>query len=130
LTITEICLVILTIAIASLSVFLISMVAQIRKSAKEVETVLKNVDEELTPLLSKLRETIENIQHISSQVDSGITTTANALKTIENTVRNLSQASSFLSAKSLARKVIASGIWIGIKAGFGIVKKRFSSKKK
>ena len=127
-TITEICLVILTIAIASLSVFLISMVAQIRKSAKEVETVLKNVEEELTPLLSRLRETVESVQHISSKIDSGVTATANAIKTIENTARNISQASSFLSAKNFARKVIASGIWVGIKAGFDVVKKRMLKK--
>ena len=127
-SVIEICAVILTIAIGALSVFLILTVAQIRRSAKEVETVLKNVEEELTPLLSRLRETVESVQHISSKIDSGVTATANAIKTIENTARNISQASSFLSAKNFARKVIASGIWVGIKAGFDVVKKRMLKK--
>ena len=127
-SVIEICAVILTIAIGALSVFLILTVAQIRRSTKEVETVLKNVEEELTPLLARLRETIESIQHISSKIDSGVTATANAIKTIENTARNISQASSFLSAKNFARKVIASGIWVGIKAGFDVVKKRMLKK--
>ena len=127
-SVIEICAVIITIIAAALSVFLILTVAQIRRSAKEVETVLKNVEEELTPLLARLRETIESIQHISSKIDSGVTATANAIKTIENTARNISQASSFLSAKNFARKVIASGIWVGIKAGFDVVKKRMLKK--
>ena len=127
-SVIEICAVILTIAIGALSVFLILTVAQIRRSAKEVETVLKNVEEELTPLLARLRETIESIQHISSKIDSGVTATANAIKTIENTAKNISQASSFLSAKNFARKVIASGIWVGVKAGFDVVRKHYAKK--
>ena len=119
---------IVTIAIGVLSVFLILTVVQVRRSAKEVETTLKNIEEELTPLLSRLRETIENFQHISSKIDSGVTATANVIKTIENTAKNISHASSFLSAKNFARKILASGMWVGVKAGYDVVKKRYAKK--
>jgi len=130
LIVIEICLGILTIVILILSGFLISMVIQISKSVRGVERVMKDIGDEINPLISKMKEAVENIHQISEEISHGVTTTANAVRAVENTVKNIAQASSFLSAKNFAKKILVSGIWVGVKAGFEVLKKRLFSKKK
>ena len=129
LIVIEVCLVIITVLILIFSALLISLIVQVKRSTREVEKVIRNLGQDLSPLILKIKETADNIHEISEHISNGVAVTANAVRAVENTVKNISQASSLLSARNLWKKVLASGIWIGVKAGFNVLKKRMSSRK-
>ena len=129
-TVTELCLVIITIVILLLTGFLISMIMQIRKTAREAEITLKKINEEMNPLISKINDTVANIRNMSEELNRGVTTTANAVRGIESVVGNISKVTSLLSVKNLGKKILVSTLWIGIKAGVDVIKNRLFSRKR
>lgn len=129
-TVIQFCLVIITTLILVLAGFLISLIIQIRKTAREAEITLKKINDEINPLISKINDTVANIRNISEELNRGVTTTAKAVRGIESVVGNISKATSLLSVKGLGTKILASSLWIGIKAGVDIIKNRFLSRKR
>ena len=129
-TVIELCLVILTVVILIIAGFLISMIIQVKRTAREAEITLKEINEEINPLISKINDAVNNIKHISEELNLGITSTANAVRAVENVVKNVSQVTTLLSAKNLGKKILVSTLWIGIKAGVDVIKNRLFSRRK
>ena len=129
-TVIELCLIIITTVILVLTGFLISMIMQIRKTAREAEITLKTINEKINPLLSKINDTVANIRNMSEELNRGVTSTANTIRAVESAVKNVSQVTTLLSAKNLGKKILVSSLWIGIKAGVDVIKNRFFSKKR
>jgi len=88
-TIIDVCMIIITLAVLGLIITLIFLLRDVRSMRSTTETVMENIERELTPLISNLKKITHDLSAISStaktqveQVDLTATTLNKNVKTI------------------------------------------------
>jgi len=103
----------------------ISLIMQLKKTVGKIEKAIDDVDTVLIPLLKKVDSSLEHVNSISMQLDEGLNSAGQTLKSVKVVAGTIKQVVSLLSAENIIKSVIRSSTWVGVKAGAEVLKRRW-----
>lgn len=110
--------------------FIISLIIELRRTARALNDFLRDTEESLKPTLEELRETLKGLKDITNHVNdvtSDLKTLSSALRDVGIKVKNTSEVIEHVVSSSAVK---VSGVKAGIKAGVGVLLKNLISKER
>ena len=110
-------------------IFLIPMMLQLRKTARNLDTLLLDTQKELVPMLRELRQASERINRVSGKAEQGLEKSEPLFTSLAETGNMLHDVSEFLH-RDIGRYVgNAAGLWLGMRAASKIFLKQLRQQK-
>lgn len=116
-------LVITLLLITVLVAFSISVILQIKKTAKSIEDFLKTTEGSLTPLLSALRETAERLNRITEGVEGSVKDIRHLTGSVCEIGKVIEDVNNLVRQTGASFAIKVASIGVGIKTGLNVLVK-------
>jgi uncharacterized protein YoxC len=100
-----------------LAFFLIRVLIQLNKLTRDVDGLLKKMEQELIPLVHNLKETSENVNRITVQVQDRVQQTEALFKALKDTAQVVFTINRVLKGGVSSTLLNMAGLAAGVKAG-------------
>ncbi len=122
--------ILIVISVIITAAFIISLIIELRRTARSLNDFLRNTDASLKPTLEELQETLKGLKDITNHVNditSDIKTLSSSLRDVGIKVKNTSEVIEHVVSSSAVK---VSGVKAGIKAGLGVLLKNLIFKER
>jgi uncharacterized protein YoxC len=111
-------------AIVILTILLVPVLLQVRRTGRQAEMLMANLDREMVPLLKTLNDTAAELQILSSSVNHKLDEVEHILRTAKHASENFLLASSLVKKTLLPVITQVGGITAGLLTIANFVRKR------
>jgi uncharacterized protein YoxC len=109
--------VVLIVVVVLLAFFLIRVLIQLNKLTRNVDGMLKKMEQELIPLVHNFKETSENVNRITAQVQDRVQQTEALFKALKDTAQIVFTINRVLKGGVTSTLLNMAGLAAGVKAG-------------
>jgi predicted PurR-regulated permease PerM len=120
----------ITFAVLAAVGFLISVLIELRKTAKSLIDFLRNQEDLLNTTLSELQQTLKSLRDVSNDVNEIMVDAKSFSNAVSNIGDNIKHASNLIENTRSLAFIKASGLRVGIKTAFTFLLKNLLSKKR
>lgn len=114
-----------TIALLALTIYLIPMVKELKKTAISVRRFFDNTEENLGPLIKELKETASQANRISTGAREGVDKMLNFMEIIEDTGKTIKSINSVVRNTGNTLLITLTALGFGIRKGLIVFLKGF-----
>jgi len=123
-TITEIFYLLAGLAIAILTLLLIPVLLQIRRTGRQAERLMTDLDREMIPLLKNLNDTTAEVQLLSNSINHKLDDIEQVIRTARHATENFLMASNLVKKTLLPVITQVGGISAGLLAIANLLRKK------
>jgi len=109
--------------------FLISVLIELRKTARSLRDFLRTQEDSLNTTLDELQQILKSLRSISNGVNEVTTDAKSFSKAVSGIGNNIQHASNILGDKTLLALIKASGLKVGIRTALAFLLNNLSLKK-
>ncbi|HKK01836.1 MAG TPA: DUF948 domain-containing protein [Desulfuromonadales bacterium] len=110
-------------------IFLIPMMLQLKKTARDLDTFLVESQRELVPMLHELRQASERINRITDKADQGLDKSEELFASLAETGHMIHDVNEFLHRDIGHYVGNAAGMWLGMRAASKVFLKQLRQQK-
>jgi uncharacterized protein YoxC len=119
---------IITLVCVVLAAFLVPLLFQLKRTARDVDALIDDLRRELVPTLREIRETAQHLNRAAAELETGAEKTAPLFDSIGEVGESIRSVNSFFH-KDLSRYAgNAAGLWLGIRAASKVFLKGLQEK--
>lgn len=109
--------VVIMVVVVILAFFLIRVLIQLNKLTRDVDGMLKKMEQELIPLVHNFKETSENVNRITLQVQDRVQQTETLFRALKDTAQVVFTINRVLKGGVSTTLLNVAGLAAGVKAG-------------
>ncbi len=120
---------ILVLAVVITAAYLVSLIIELKKTLRSVDTLLKTTEQTLKPTLEELQQTLRNLNNISDNINEVTTDVKTLSGSVKNVGLTIQQVGGVIEDIVSSTTIRALGLRTGIKTGIDVLIKNIFSRK-